>query len=106
MCQKSNDIILVENDIVVNSSTNVSNLISVYYVNITKTIGYDDSIYQGDTFHGIVSTHVNNRSVLYNKDNIATSNSMFCFKMFEPTHVFNIQIQKRLQLPKCTVALG
>ena len=35
-----------------------------YHVNITKTIGYDDAISQGDTFDGIVSTHANNYSVL------------------------------------------
>jgi len=47
-----------------------------YYVNITKTIGYYDSTSQGDTFDDIVSTYVNNLSVLYIKDNIATNNSM------------------------------
>ena len=85
-----NDIILIENDNVLNNSTDVSNLMIEYYVNNIKMIGYDDSIFQSDTFDDIVSTHVNNRSVLYIKDNIAASNSMFCFKIVEPTHVFNI----------------
>jgi hypothetical protein len=61
---KSNDIIIMENDNVVNNSTVVSNLMNDYYVNITKTIGYDDSVCQGDTFDDIVSTHADNRSVL------------------------------------------
>ena len=80
----------MENDNVVNNSTDIGNLTNEYNVNITKTIGYDDAISQGDTFNDIVSTHVKNRSVLYIKDNIATSNSMFSFKIVEPTDVFNI----------------
>ena len=63
----------MENDNAVNNSTDVSSLMNEYYVNITKTIGYDDSISQDDTFDDIVSTHVNNCSVLYIKDDIATS---------------------------------
>ena len=82
-CAKSNYIILMENDNAVNNSTDVSSLMNEYYVNITKTIGYDDPISQGDTFDGIVSTHVNNRRVLYIKDNIVTSKSMFCFKIVD-----------------------
>ena len=84
-CAKINYIILTENDIVVNNSTDVSNLMNEYYVNITETIGYDDSIVRSDIFDDIVSTHVNDRSVLYIKDNIAPNKSMFCF--VEPTHV-------------------
>jgi len=66
----------MENYNIVNNSTDFSNLMNEYYVNITKTIGYDDSISQGNTFDDIVSTHVNNYSVLYIKDNIAARNSI------------------------------
>jgi len=51
------------------------NFINEYHVNITKTIGYNDSISQDDTFDDITNTHINNSSMLYIKDNIATSKS-------------------------------
>ena len=77
---KNSDIILTENDNVINKQEDVSNLINDYYVNVTKTIGYEDSICPGNTFDDIDSSHTNNNSVLYIKDNIATDGSKFRFK--------------------------
>ena len=77
----------MENDNIVNNSTDVSNLMNEYNVNIIKTIGYDDSISQDDTFDDIVNTRVNNCSVLYIKDNIATRNSVLFQNCWTYTHV-------------------
>ena len=60
------------------------------YVNVTKTIGYEDSIFPGNTFGDIVSSHTNNNSVLYIKDNIATGGSKFRFKNVETAYMFDI----------------
>ena len=97
---KNSDIILTENDNVINKQEDVSNLINDYYVNVTKTIGYEDSICLGNTFGDIVSSHTNNNSVLYIKDNIATGGSKFRFKNVETAYMFDIL--KKINTKKAT----
>ena len=86
----NNDILLVENDVIITNTLDVSTAINDYYVNITQTIGYDDYISENDCFNDIISAHVNNNSVLYIKDKIASSKPTFEFTHVVPEYIFDV----------------
>ena len=64
------EIILMENNVMENDPGNVSNITNEYYVNITRSIGNDESISTHDQFDDIIQIHARDASVLRKEQSI------------------------------------
>ena len=60
-----NNVILREDDSIINDPLNVSNILNEYFVNITRSIGCEDAIYEGKSFDDILNKHLSNDSIIY-----------------------------------------
>jgi len=89
-----NEIILMENNVIGNDPVNVSNIMNEYYVNITRSIGKDDSISIDDQFEDIIQTHTRRSSVLHIKESIK------CDKHFSFSHINVENVWKKTILLK------
>ena len=83
----NNDIILMENDEIINTRADVCNTMNEYYVNITKSIGCEDSISVNDSFVDIINTHSSHPSVCRIRESIS-GDSNFSFTMVNTEHVY------------------
>jgi len=59
---------------------NVSNILNDYFVNITRSIGGEDDISEGESFDDMVNKDYSNDSMFYFKNNISQHNASFCFQ--------------------------
>jgi len=57
---KSNNVILREGASIINDPMNVRNILREYFVNITRSIGCEDAIYEDESFDGMVNGHHSN----------------------------------------------
>jgi len=85
-----NEIIVMENNVIENDPGNVSNIMNEYYVNITISIGNDDSISIDDQFEDIIKTHPRHLSILRIKESIKYD------RHFLFSHVNVVNVCKRL----------
>ena len=92
-------ITLMENNEIVNSPSDVSNILNEYYKNVANDIGTKDYINDEDTFDDIVEPHELNDSVQFIRSKIDSVNE-FSFKCVSATDI--LKMLKKLNCRKAT----